>query len=185
VISAGPHRAAVTGDGEDYQWGKTQGGKVQIVVRVKTLEGESSGQTISWFGYFTPKTEERTMQSLRYMGWKGNDLMNLGALRQEFEIVVEHEEYEGRLRAKVAWINRLGGGQVKLKNPMGDDELRHFAAQMKLSASKVAEVEGVVSESQTGGVSSGSGSASGAADPWDEEPPPPEGYYDQRGGGWR
>ena len=107
MISKGTHPAVAT----DIQWGTAgQDNKKQIAVTFRILEGEDQGLNITWFGYFTAKTYERTCEALRYCGWRGNQLDDLGTLDQKVQIVVEHEEYEGKNRAKVAWVNAFGSG---------------------------------------------------------------------------
>jgi hypothetical protein len=127
----------------DVQWGHTSGGKEQIVVPFRILDGEARGRVITWFGFFTDKTWERTMQSLRYAGWTGDDVANLGDLPNQVEIVIGHEEYDGKTRAKIQWVNQIGGGKIQLNNPMADGALRKFAAAMRSRAKGVNEVAGV------------------------------------------
>lgn len=139
MIAAGTYQAVASGT----QWGTAgEDNKKQIVVAFRLLDGPQVGQSISWFGYFTTKTWERTVEALRLCGWKGTDLENLGSLDQKVELVIEHEEYEGKTRARVQWVNKLGGGQVKLKNPMSPTEVRGFAAMMKDRCAQIKEVDG-------------------------------------------
>ena len=123
--------------------------KEQVVVTFSLLEGPDKGKTIAWFGYFTEKAYERTMEALRYCGWKGDDLMNMGDLEQKVSIVIEHETYEGDTNARVKWVNKIGGGMVKLKDPMSTDKLRMFAASMKAKAAQIEEVAGEKVESNS------------------------------------
>jgi hypothetical protein len=129
VIPAGVYPARPT----RHQWGYTEGGKEQVLVEFQiTGDTPEAGTSLAWFGYFTDKTWERTLEALRYCGWEGDDLANLGELDKDVEIVVEHEDDEsGVTRAKVRWVNKPGGGRVQLKKPMSEGELRHFAASMK------------------------------------------------------
>lgn len=97
-------------------------------------EGPSQGRSISWYGYFTEKTEERSIESLRHCGWHGdmiNDLSEIGSdpdLR--VYLVIEHEpDQNGEVRAKVRWVN--AGGGVALKNRMNPGEAMSFAQRMR------------------------------------------------------
>lgn len=85
----------------------------QVVVTFEITTAEHAGTKIDWFGFLTDKTTERTIESLRYAGWKGADLSDLSDLERDdtpvVALVVEHEEYEGKTRAKVQWVNREGG----------------------------------------------------------------------------
>ena len=87
----------------------------QVVV---TLELET-GHKLSWFGYFTEAAAERTVEALKILGFKGKSLSDLdGAiLKGDVSVTVETEEYEGRQRARIAWINSIGF----VPHPMNDE----------------------------------------------------------------
>lgn len=155
LLPEGPYTAVAVR--HNVQWGKTNGGGEQIVVPLRIVEGPHANKVRTYFGYFTEKTRDRTMESLRYMGWTGDDLLNLGPLDQLVEIVVEHDEYKGDVRDRIAWINARGGGKIKLNNPMGESELRIFAQSMRQRAAQIAEVQGEkYSAAPAGGETSGS-----------------------------
>jgi hypothetical protein len=127
------------------QFGKSpEKGTPQVVVAVEILEGEESGRVLTWFGYFTDKTADRTLEALRFLGFKGEDLTTLPSqpLDQKVEIIVRHEDYNGKTQARIAWINRPGGGGFKLDKPMPANDLRMFAASLKGRLAKVPEVKG-------------------------------------------
>jgi hypothetical protein len=106
--------------------GYTKDGKECVGVEF-LLEG---GQHITWYGYFTEKTEERTIESLRICGWTGTDLDNLeGIDTNEVQLVIESEEYDGKMRSKVRWVNRTGG--LAMSSPLDEGQARSFAARMK------------------------------------------------------
>lgn len=150
MISEGRHNAVAvpveTDSGSVYaQFGVTNNGKNQVVVNFEILDGEDAGQTIAWFGYFaTEKNAKKTIESLRNCGFKGDDLAACGdqVLDQRVSLVVEHEEYEGKVKAKVAWVNSSGGGGFRLEKPMADGDRRKFAASMKNLVRGVSEVSG-------------------------------------------
>lgn len=136
MIAAGLHRALA----QSIQFGHAGADdKPQVAVEFKFVDENDAdcGYSITWFGFFTDKTLKRTIESLRYIGWKGDDLAELptlaetGMLADEVDLVVEHDEYEGATRAKVAWVNKPGGGRVQLAKPMEVDSLKSFAARMK------------------------------------------------------
>jgi hypothetical protein len=94
MLSPGYYRARAV----EYALGKTQNGTRQVAVRFEVLDeqGAPGGERVTWYGYFTEKTAERTLESLQYCGWEGDDVTDLtGIERNEVQIVVEHEEYEG------------------------------------------------------------------------------------------
>lgn len=110
--------------------GMTSTGREQVAVELQILDENFAGATITWFGYFTEETQERTFESLRTLGWKTDDLSNLDGINaNEVKIVLKDEEYDGKWRLKVAWINKPGG--LALKTPMNEQQARSFAAQMK------------------------------------------------------
>lgn len=136
LIPEGTYRARV----KSADFGFTSKGTEQVQVAFDVLDPDYDGQTVLWWGYFSEKTAERTMQSLRYCGWKGDDVTDLaGVSDNEVEIVVEHNEYNGKTSARVAWVNRLGGDGVSVKAPMPEDKRKAFAKKMKALAIKTAK----------------------------------------------
>lgn len=110
--------------------GYTAGGKEQIAVELLILEGEHEGERLSWYGYFTEGTFARTLESLRLLGWRGDDLSDLSGIDENaVSIVVDEEEYNGERKVRVRWINAPGG--LALKEPMTSDQAKAFAAKMR------------------------------------------------------
>ena len=110
-------------------------GKEQVVVSFAILDGPGEGQSVRWTGWFTEKTFERTICSLRYCGWKGDDLSDLSTVGEsDCQVTVEHDSYDGKSHAKVSWVNALGGN---LK-PMATIDAAGFASRMlpKIAALK-------------------------------------------------
>lgn len=134
-IPEGTYRARV----KSADFGFTSKGTEQVQVVFDVLDPDYDGETVMWWGYFSEKTAERTMQSLRYCGWKGDDVTDLkGISDNEVEVVVEHNTYEGKTNARVAWVNRIGAG-VAVKAPMPEDKRKAFAKRMKALAIKTAK----------------------------------------------
>jgi hypothetical protein len=123
----------------EVQWGYTKNDGQQVAVTFEVVDGEMSGAEITWFGYFTEKTTNRTLESLRHCGWVGDDISELGKLDQQVDIVVGHEEWEGQWQAKVKWVNAPGAGRFKMAKPMDPASLKQFAAQMRGAARASAE----------------------------------------------
>lgn len=114
--------------------GITETGKEQLAVTFQLLDPPD--QKAVAYLFFTEKTLERTIESLRYMGWTGTNLAEFEQGREcpagfgsEVEIVVEHEQYEGRTQVRVRWINRAGGPTVK--TAITGAAALSFAARMK------------------------------------------------------
>lgn len=144
----------------------------QVLVYFEILEGPHTGVIVPWFGYFTKKTYERTLQSLRYCGMRGSDLSTLNEqdLDQVVQIAVEHNEYNDRIMPRVAWVNRLGSGTVKLNNPMSKSDLRAFAAQMRAHLDNEPEVQSATAPRERGVArtpgNNGTASQGRVQDPW-------------------
>lgn len=129
LIEPGKYRAKCI----SRQWGYTNDDKEQVLLDFEiTEDGEYKGWVRPWFGYFTDKTWERTLESLKNCGWDGGSVLDLGPLDQEVEIVIDVEaDLEGVDQNKIRWVNRIGAGRIQLKKPMGEDQLRMFAARLK------------------------------------------------------
>lgn len=115
--------------------GFTQGGKPQIAVEFDFTD--PPGHRMVWYGYFTEKTWERSEDALRYCGWTGYDINDFAygnplpvGFEKEVELVVEEElDMDGKLRSKIAWVNR--GDGIALKNVMTTAQAVDFAKEMK------------------------------------------------------
>jgi hypothetical protein len=120
---------------------ETKGGKEQVAVEFELLDEGFVGQKITWYGYFTEKTWERTIKSLRACGWYGDDISQLDGLSaNEVSLVVEREEYEGKVRAKVQWVNSLDGGIAVA--PMAPERAKRFAQTMRGQILAMEKAEG-------------------------------------------
>lgn len=157
------------------QFGEAKTGTKQVLVQFEIIDGPHSGRLLPWFGFFSEKAHERTLEALRLCGFKGDDLMAVleQPMDQEVSITVEHEVYEGKSHARVAWVNAPGGGGVTLAKPMGADQFRQFAAQLKSKLAKVPAVDGKKAERGIAAPVNGAGAArepgadDGDAMPWD------------------
>ena len=106
----------------------------------RITEGENAGGEVRWTGFFGERSAARTIESLQFCGWEGDDLGEFadgelhGLDRNEVEIVVQFEEYEKdgerRVTPRVAWVNRLGG-YLNVQNAMSKDEAKAFGERMK------------------------------------------------------
>lgn len=126
MIAAGKHRArAVKGE-------LTESGQKKTPCIAVEFQLVDEGSFIWAYLYLTEKTQKRSLESLKHCGFKGldlaGDLMAQGLGSQEVELVVEHEEYEGKTRARVQWVNSLDGGPG---SSMEDDKKAAVAARMR------------------------------------------------------
>lgn len=111
---------------------ETKSGKEFVSAEFRVARGELAGETVSWSGWLhTDKTADRTINSLRAMGFAGtaDDLASgdLGELLNEVSIVVEHADYEGKTSARVAWVNPL-------KRTLAPDKAKALADRLRAKA---------------------------------------------------
>jgi hypothetical protein len=122
---AGTHRARA----KEWALGMSSTGKEQIGVMFAIVGGEHDGRHITWFGYFTDNTVDRTIESLRHCGWSSDSLTELDTLdTNEVELVVEDEYYEGKTRSRVKWVNRPS--RLQMKGPMSAGQAQEFAQRL-------------------------------------------------------
>lgn len=127
---AGINRRYVRSKAKEWQLGEAETGSPYIMVSFPAKAEDGSEMFLGWRGFFTEKTTERTIESLRYMGFEGDDLSNLVGLdKNEVDLVVEDEEYEGKLYPRVQFVNKPRGPSVK--TVLAGDKLGAFAASMK------------------------------------------------------
>ena len=114
--------------------GTTSTGKEQIAVQFEFID--PVGERLTWYGYFTDAAFDRTIESLRAIGWTGSSLDEFAGeklpagVNHQVELVVQHEEYEGKVQVRIAFVNSIGAG-LALKSAMTSDQARAFAAKMK------------------------------------------------------
>lgn len=115
-------------------------GTEQIGIRVNVIEGheELQGKEFTWYGYFTDKSEERTLQALMTAGWDGSDFVNLAGLGStEFELQFEEQDEvdeQGQVTGafwRPTFINKIG---VAMKHQMDEGQKRSFASRMNALA---------------------------------------------------
>lgn len=87
----------------------TSTGKDYVSADFDIEDDDGEVQTVEWRGWLTEKAAKRTLESLRLMGWTGDDVFGDlkadGALGNKVNIDVRHEEYQGKTTARVSFIN--------------------------------------------------------------------------------
>lgn len=132
---AGTNKRYYRAKAKEWALSEASTGTPMVVVLFNILTEGATDSALTWRGFFTEKTTERTIEALRFMGFEGDDLTQLHGLdRDEVDLVVEDEEYtddEGNLRtsAKVQWVNKPRS--LSVKTVLEGDKLKSFAAQMK------------------------------------------------------
>ena len=105
-------------------------GTEHVHVLFEVVEGEYEGQFLPWFGFFSEVTAKRTVESLRFCGWRGCDLTDLdGVTDDEVAIEVEHWLREGRTHARVGDVRHRS--RLLAAEPMPPDKVRTFAERMR------------------------------------------------------
>jgi hypothetical protein len=110
----------------------------QIAIEFKISGGEYDGQSFTWFGGFSDddaggKTRrERTYDTLKVLGWPGDDLSDLSMIKgKPARIVLETKEKNGKTFTNVKYVNAAGGLAVKRENIISGAEWKRFANKMK------------------------------------------------------
>src|SRR5690606_25930509 len=119
------------------QWGlgTTSKGNPQVIVLFGIDDQDGDHHEMTWFGTLKEgRGQEITLDSLLFMGFKGNDLTTLadgvegGALDMDTPVsitIAEETNEKGQTFMKVQWVNRVGGAAFK-------DALSKKEAQVKL-----------------------------------------------------
>lgn len=103
-------------------------------------QGEYKGEQVRWTSYMSDTTVERTLESLEFCGWVGDDLSAFGdgcihgLDKNEVQIVVEAESYRDAHGAekkalRVAWVNKVG--YLNTAAAMSEDQAAAFGARMR------------------------------------------------------
>ncbi len=186
MLPAGTYAATVapvetdTGS-KSIQWGPgTPKSPFTAAVCFEVLNGPQAGQKITAFLYFGENSVERTLESLRACGFTGDDIDKFVDQSPDIEcqIVVEHETYEGKTRAKVRWINKAGGGAFTFEKPLDAPSLRKYSAQLKSRLKTIPVVVGKKAERQAPSAAAldegGSGWSGNDTLPPPNDVPPPD-----------
>jgi hypothetical protein len=121
------------------QFGSSSKGTAQVAVTYEVTDGPGAGHSITWIGFFTENTTERTIESLVNSGWKGTDLTELdglegekvfAALGNEVSLTIENETYEGKTRPRVRWVNKAAQ-QFEMKNKLSKEGLASLSNSIK------------------------------------------------------
>lgn len=133
---------------------------VRVPVTI-TSEGAQRGKTIEWYGYLTDRTQERTIEILEScfgVDWDWNHINFEG---KEVEVVVEQEEYNGKISFRAKWLNnpnvdRVNGGRSPEEIEAAKAEAKAKAAEIaaELSASMPRRSTGTVVAFKTPAVAS-------------------------------
>ena len=136
LLPKGKYRAKAVG----AEFGTSENGKDYCFVGFEIVGGPHAGESIGAWLYFPVDANnvptamaERSIESLRYCGCafaRGDITDTTGLGSTDVQLVVEHDEYQGKVRAKVKWVNKLASG-VKSGDEMRPDQRKAFSAKMR------------------------------------------------------
>jgi hypothetical protein len=108
------------------QHGHSKNGTEQVTI---DLELPALGKMLSTFLYFSDDAAPYALERLRALGWEGGDDPSFpGISRNEVDVQVKYEMYEGAEKLKVDIVT--GGGRVVMKNTMNDQQKRGFMSRI-------------------------------------------------------
>lgn len=131
MIPEGTFRARA--DRQYAQFGQSANRNQQIAVPFTIkADGPHCGQTITFVGSFVPgQATDITCEALEAAGWNGESLKTLDGLGDvDCDIVIVHETYEGKKRARIRFVNRVGGG-FKFKQELAVQDLDSLADRVR------------------------------------------------------
>jgi hypothetical protein len=131
---AGENKRYYRGRAKSWGLGEFETGTKYVGVSFEVLDEDAPDDEVPWKGWLTDKTLERTVESLRTMGWKGEDLTEIadgagGLDANEVSLVVQDEEYNGKWYPRVQWVNASRGATIQ--GQLKGDAVKSFAAQMR------------------------------------------------------
>jgi hypothetical protein len=91
---AGINKRYYRAKAKEWTMSEASTGKPMLVVLFDVLTEGADVKALTWRGFFTEATMDRTIEAMRHMGFEGDDLGDLTGLdRLEVDLVVEDEEY--------------------------------------------------------------------------------------------
>jgi hypothetical protein len=113
-IKAGTYEAKVN----DFGLTETKKGDPMAMIRFQYQDSEGDQHFITWYGTFVhEKAQEISCETLALCGYTSNNIADLakgaqsGVLNQNkvVSITIAGEEWEGKVRMKVKYVNPVGG----------------------------------------------------------------------------
>jgi len=114
-----------------------------VVVMFELQDG--TGDNRRWTGWLTDAALERTIESLRHMGFTGNDVTTLDGcdcaklLPSEVNLVLDDEvsQKDGKTYETIKWVNARGG-TVEARNSPKGNKLAEIKMRFKAAAAATA-----------------------------------------------
>lgn len=137
----------------DHDLGKAGNGTPQVAILFEFQDSDDATHRITAYLFFTPDTiasEHGVLKQLRELGFdleKHNWALEMLAKKSdanptggaliglEADITVEADEYQGKQKRKVAWINTPGGGMGMKDRADTPEKLKELAGYVRSIAS--------------------------------------------------
>lgn len=124
----GTYRAAFGG----YKLGFSSAGNEQIGILFELLDEPHKGRELVWYGSFSEAAFPITWRSLRALGWQGTAIATFAEdvkIGHVASLVVESEEFDGKRRNRIIFINRAGG--IPMRDQMNPAQRQAFAKKVQ------------------------------------------------------
>ncbi len=134
-MQAGERRYIDGARAVEWSFGKSSNGNEQVIVTFATDEGRKS-----WYGSFTEAAVDFTLEALENCGWDGGSLKTLDGMGSvDVNLVIDCEEYEGKLRERIRFINKPRAA----RDPLPVDAISALESRLagKLKERRAARVE--------------------------------------------
>lgn len=140
-------------------------GTPQIVVRFET-DFDGDVKNIVGYFYLTPKAESYTMDNILAMGFNGDAIEEINdgqcMVGNRCDVTIKHEEYQGKMNARVAFIDPLGkGGRGAGEKLTGDASATKAASRSNLALQEARK--------RLGDIDANDGAEASTDDPFDED----------------
>jgi hypothetical protein len=118
---------------------------IRIPVMV-TEDGPQKGHCAVYYGWLSDKAFDNTIARLAEVFEFNGDLPALHEGKVTLadlpcNITMEMEEYRGKAKFKVAWLNKLGGGGGGMSKSMPEEKLKGLFAKMGKRAKTIAAAQ--------------------------------------------
>jgi len=102
----------------------------RLVMRIAPGE-QFEGEDVFYYMYFTEKASSRSVETLRILGWTGDNLGEVSHhhIPNVVEIEVKQNEYKGKTSFRIEWINAVGE-HGPLPKRMSDEQKTQFGREM-------------------------------------------------------
>ena len=118
---------------------ETQGDSHREHIYIKFGLVSDMNDVVEWQGYFGDNKDkggktltERTIDVLRVCGWEGDDIRDLrGIEKNEVEIVVLEDTYQGNSRLKVRYVQPIGTAAAFMPKPLESRYADQLAERIK------------------------------------------------------